>query len=187
MPTSKERKMALRKAIVQLKSNASPLVLHEESARLMWLLSQHPRFVSAKTVLLFHSLPDEPCTHGFIEQWYTSKNILLPVVCGDFLELRRYDGVHSLSSTGVYNIGEPVEGALFTEYSSIDLVVLPGVAFDAYGHRLGRGKGYYDRLLSHPDFANVYKMGVCFSFQSVDVVPAEAHDMLVDELLCVAP
>jgi 5-formyltetrahydrofolate cyclo-ligase len=72
---------------------------------------------------------------------------------------------------------EPV-GALFTDLALIDVVLVPGVAFDAQGHRLGRGKGYYDRFLQ--SVSDIKKIGVCFDFQKVESVPAEAHDVVVD-------
>jgi 5-formyltetrahydrofolate cyclo-ligase len=78
---------------------------------------------------------------------------------------------------------EPI-GEVFPEsrYDEITLALIPGMAFDAEGHRLGRGKGYYDRLL--PRLSRAYKMGVCFPFQMVDAVPSEPHDQKVDEVCC---
>ena len=75
---------------------------------------------------------------------------------------------------------EPV-GEPFTNYHLIDVALIPGVAFDAVGHRLGRGRGYYDRFLSaHTD---IYKIGVCFDFQKVPEVPADEQDVPVDEVI----
>ena len=72
-------------------------------------------------------------------------------------------------------------GEQFTDYDKIDLALVPGMAFDAAGHRLGRGKGYYDRFLGeHP---HIYKIGVCFPFQRVAEVPSEAHDVVMDEVI----
>ena len=62
---------------------------------------------------------------------------------------------------------------------TLDLAILPGLAFDARGGRLGRGKGYYDRLLGHPDFQGV-KVGLCWDWQLVGDVPEEAHDIRMD-------
>ena len=95
------------------------------------------------------------------------------------MELRRYTGTSSLQP-GAYGIMEPV-GERFTDYATIDIAVVPGMAFDAQGHRLGRGKGYYDRFLAKvPD---VYKIGLCFSWQMVDEVPSEANDIMMDEVV----
>lgn len=129
--------------------------------------------------MLYHSLKDEVDTHAFIRKWSREKRILLPVVTGDDLELRLYTGPEDLT-VGAYGIEEPT-GALFTDYSTIDLIVVPGVAFDRDGNRLGRGKGYYDRLL--PRIPSAYKIGICFPFQVVDEVPAEPFDIRMDEII----
>ena len=149
------------------------------SAEILARLEAHPAFQAAGTVLLYHSLPDEVDTHAFIRKWSASKRILLPVVKADELELRAYTGPETLT-TGSYGILEPT-GPLFTRYPDIALVVVPGVAFDRLGNRLGRGKGYYDRLL--PRLADAYKIGICFPYQLVDEVPAEDFDIRMDEVL----
>jgi 5-formyltetrahydrofolate cyclo-ligase len=66
-------------------------------------------------------------------------------------------------------------------YHEIDLAVIPGVAFDRHGARLGRGKGYYDRLLSL--MLNAYKIGICFPFQLLEHIPSEPHDVLMNEVV----
>lgn len=142
------------------------------------MLEQHPHFQKAKTVLLYHSLPDEVNTHAFIERWSLQKQLLLPVVKGDELELRFYKPSDELK-VGSYHIMEP-EGDKLTDYSQIDLAVIPGVAFDAQGHRLGRGKGYYDRLLPQ---LNCFKIGICFPFQIVEEVPTDIYDVKMDEVI----
>ena len=140
---------------------------------------ESPRWQEARTVLLYHSLPDEPDTHAFIRQWTGRKRILLPVVVGDDLELRAYAGDETLQ-TGAFRIAEPT-GKAFTDYAAIDLAIVPGMAFDRRGNRLGRGKGYYDRLLPR---LVAYKIGLCFPFQMVEDIPAEAHDVRMDEIVC---
>lgn len=149
------------------------------SAEILAGLERHPAFQAAHTVLLYHSLPDEVDTHAFIRKWIASKRILLPVVKGDELELRAYTGPETLTA-GSYGILEPT-GPLFTRYPDIALAVVPGVAFDRLGNRLGRGKGYYDRLL--PRLTDAYKIGICFPYQLVDEVPAEEFDIRMDEVL----
>jgi 5-formyltetrahydrofolate cyclo-ligase len=60
---------------------------------------------------------------------------------------------------------------------------VPGIAFDAAGHRLGRGRGYYDRFLHSRDGSYCVKIGVCFDFQKVDEVPVDAHDIAMDKVV----
>ena len=134
-------------------------------------------------MLLYHSLPDEVDTHDFIRKWSGLKRILLPVVRGNDLELKPYTGDDRLTE-GAFHINEPT-GTAFTDYAAIDLAVIPGVAFDRWGNRLGRGKGYYDRLL--PRIPTAYKLGLCFPFQVVEQIPAEAHDISMDEVLTANP
>jgi 5,10-methenyltetrahydrofolate synthetase len=61
----------------------------------------------------------------------------------------------------------------------IDLVLVPGLAFSKDRHRLGRGGGYFDRLLSGRA-KTAFKLGICFGFQVVDQIPTEEHDVIVD-------
>lgn len=174
-------KKELRAHIARQKQEMSSGARIELSAPILRQLAMHPRFVSASTVLLYHSLPDEVDTHDFVRYWSTRKRILLPAVCDQEIELREYHPDKGLSE-GRFGIQEP-SGEPFKDYSSIDLAIIPGVAFDAKGNRLGRGKGFYDRLLSRLKDAGIYKIGICFPFQQVEDVPAEAHDIPMDEII----
>lgn len=168
--------MALLKTL-----HKSTITHQSQSAEILAALETHPAFRAANIILLYHSLPDEVDTHDFIRKWSTKKKkqILLPVVVGDDLELRVYTGPADLTP-GAYGIEEPT-GALFTDYAAIDFIAVPGVAFDRNGNRLGRGKGYYDRLL--PRIPSAYKAGICFPFQLVEEVPAEPFDIRMDEVI----
>ena len=126
------------------------------SIALLEQIEKHPRFISATTVLLYHSLPDEVQTHVFVEKWHKQKKVLLPVVVGDILELRHY-----------------------TDYQEIELAIIPGVSFDKKGNRLGRGKGYYDKLLP---LLPSYNIGICYQFQAQESIPSEEFDRRMDEV-----
>jgi 5-formyltetrahydrofolate cyclo-ligase len=130
---------------------------------------------------LYHSLSDEVNTHLFIEEWCLKKQLLLPVVVGEELELRLFQNMNELK-IGSFSIAEPT-GPLFTDYAKIDFVAVPGMAFDRNGHRLGRGKGYYDRLL--PKLTNAYKAGICFPYQVVNEVPVEPTDITMDGIITI--
>ena len=136
----------------------------------------------AGTLLLYYPLPDEVDVRLLIKDAFESgKKVLLPVVKGDELELHLYEGEASLKE-GAFGIMEPT-GPLFApkHYDEIELAVIPGMAFDSAGHRLGRGKGYYDRLL--PNLKAAKLMGICFPIQFLDEVPAEAHDISVCKVI----
>ncbi len=141
-------------------------------------IEQLPEFQEAKTVLLFWSLPDELITHEFLDKWHTRKKLLLPVVNGDELELRRYTGSKNLE-TGRFGIPEP-QGEPFEEWDKVDMILVPGVAFDRDKNRLGRGKGYYDKLL--PKLSGI-KIGICFPCQLVEGVPCCEWDVRMDKVV----
>lgn len=133
----------------------------------------------AGTLLLYYPLADEVDVRPLIRDAYESgKCVLLPVCVGEELELRLYEGEDSLKA-GAFGIMEPT-GHLFApeHYPDIQLALIPGMAFDRAGHRLGRGKGYYDRLL--PKLKSARCQGVCFPFQLLDEVPTDVHDISVD-------
>ena len=137
----------------------------------------------AQTIMAYYSLPDEVNTHALIDELVAEgKTVLLPKVTGaDTMELHRYTGRADLQE-GAYHILEPV-GEPFTDLSAIDLILVPGLAFDAAGHRLGRGRGYYDRFLHSKNRPYCVKIGVCFDFQKVDEVPVDAHDIAMDKVV----
>jgi 5-formyltetrahydrofolate cyclo-ligase len=141
----KEQKKQLRKDIREEKKRHLPDELMAYSSALLEQIEKHPRFIASHTVLMYHSLSDEVQTHAFIEKWYKVKKVLLPVVRGDILVLRHYTGKDCLE-IGAFNIEEP-SGEDFKNYHEIELGIIPGVSFDHYGNRLGRGKGYYDSSL----------------------------------------
>ena len=153
----------------------------DESSVVIARLKENPRFSQAQTILLYSALPDEVQTQSLLDELTAAgKTVLLPkVVSSEDMELRRYTGTSSLQP-GAYGIMEPA-GTLFTDYAAIDVAVVPGMAFDVQGHRLGRGKGYYDRFLAK--VPGVYKIGLCFSWQMVDEVPSEANDITMDEVM----
>ena len=154
----------------------------QQSQEIMRLLEDSPVFQKAHVVLLYASLPDEVQTMGFIAKWQGRKQILLPVVVGDELEVREYAVGTSLEQ-GSFGIPEPHLGRVITDYSVLDLAIIPGVAFTMEGKRLGRGKGYYDRLLNKPSFSGVYKLGICYPFQLLPELPTSSHDVSLDEIL----
>mgnify|MGYP002623700332 CR=1 FL=1 len=135
----------------------------------------------AQTVLLYHSLPDEVDTHDLVRRAVRDgKRVLLPAVVGEELELRSFRSDDDLQQ-GAFHILQP-SGATFTDTDAIDFALIPGVAFTPDGCRLGRGRGYYDRLL--PRLRNAYKVGICWPFQLLPQLPCLPHDVRMDAVVC---
>ena len=171
-------KKELRKLIRERKRQFSHGELERFSQHVCRQVLEHDFWLNASTVLLYNSLPDEVDTHLLLEAGLKAgKQILLPVVAGEDLELRMYS---EQMREGLFGILEPV-GEAFLDFSSIDLAIVPGIAFDAERHRLGRGRGYYDRLLLN--LPNCKTMGICFPFQLVDSVPVDSHDIPMSEVI----
>lgn len=137
-----------------------------------------PCFEVARRIVLYHSLPDELPTTEMLNEWSADKLVLLPRVVGDKMDIVAFHAGEL--ATGSFNIQEPTGNEIITDFAATDVAIIPGVAFDRHGNRLGRGKGYYDRFLSH--FPGI-KIGICADFRLVDTVPAEAHDVKMDYVI----
>jgi 5-formyltetrahydrofolate cyclo-ligase len=170
-------KQELRQLIRQRKQLHSV----DESVVVTARLRRDPHYTHARTLLLYSALPDEVQTQPLLDELLSQgKTILLPRVVSDTnMELRRYTGPQDLQP-GAYHIMEPT-GQLFTDYKQIDIAIIPGMAFDREGHRLGRGKGYYDRFLRK--LGKVTKVGVCYDFQIQDNLPWSWHDVRMDKVI----
>ena len=149
------------------------------SARVWTRVEANLRFRQAASVLLYWSMPGEVETHNFIRRWHNKKNIILPVVDGNRLRLALFEGEQSLRRNTALNLCEP-KGNDYPTPQSIELAIIPGVAFDRSNHRTGRGRGYYDRLLPQ---LNTYNIGVCFDFQLLDSIPFGEYDVSMDEVV----
>lgn len=137
-------------------------------------LEKTAAFILSENILMYHSLPDELSTHRFLDKWAEKKKFFLPRVNGVNLEILPYD--RSRLELGSFHIEEPV-GDEIIDPETIEMIVVPAVAYDRNGNRLGRGKGFYDRLLMSTRAA---KVGVGYEFQLLDSVPVEPHDVPMD-------
>ena len=140
------------------------------SVELWARVSELPDYARAHTVMAFASMPNEPNTDGLFGRLARDGKVLvLPRIEGDVIVPVVMTGETTL---GQWEIREPVGPAV--DPATIDLVIVPGVAFTLDGRRLGHGKAFYDRFL--PQTAAVM-VGACFSEQLVDDLPTEAHDV----------
>jgi len=136
-----------------------------------------PEFINAETIMMYWSMPDELSTHNFIIKWSKKKQILLPVVKDDVMLVKPFLSKEELTQ-GSYGIWEPSVQNEFV--NKIDLVIVPGIAFDKFKCRLGRGKGYYDRYFM---INRITKIGIGYDFQLLDRVPTTQTDIKMDMII----
>lgn len=140
-------------------------------------IKSHLAVCGARIVALFSPLPDEPPIWSLVEELAESRLVALPRIEGDVM---RFYCIGEMKQ-GAFGIMEP-QGAFSIEPGEIDAIVVPGVAFTHSGKRMGRGKGFYDKYMSHPAF-RALKIGICYPPQLVDELPCEEHDVVMDCVL----
>jgi len=172
------QKKEIRSAIRELKRCVDQAWMLQASDSIMSQLESQDLFKAADTVLMYHALPDEVQTAAFLDKWYQTKRILIPLVSGDDLILKVYSPDKVVP--GYKGIPEPSDDAETVGPSEVELAVIPGVAFDRTCNRLGRGKGFYDRLIPS---LRCPLVGLGFDFQIVEQVPVEIFDRKLDMVL----
>ena len=145
------------------------------SANICRSLLHSQAVIDGSVVALFISLADEPQTDALIAELSKRKRVVVPRIEGD--EMNFYD-ISEGVKIGAFGIMEPTSTTP-VKPSEIEVMVVPGVVFTLDGARCGRGKGFYDKYLSHSDF-RAYTIGVCYPCQIVDNLPTEEHDKVLD-------
>jgi 5-formyltetrahydrofolate cyclo-ligase len=139
-----------------------------------------PEFAKAKSLLVYYGVNNEVETKGIIEKALEQgKQVSLPIT--DFEKKRLKLGkINSLAELKKTKQGL-VEPKLLKEVKKedLDLVVLPGIAFDRQGNRIGRGLGFYDNLLRKAS-TRIKLVGLCFSENLEEEIPSESHDVKMD-------
>ena len=170
------KKSDVRKLIIDKKKVFSLDEKKNKSFKIFDQIEKLDVFQKSKVIMVYWSMPDEVFTHDFVQKYVGKKKIILPVVKGDVLVLKEFTGTSNMVVGQSFGISEP-GGVPFEELDKIDIIIVPGVAFDKDNNRLGRGKAYYDKLLSQ---TNALKIGVCFDFQIIESVPVDKHDIKMD-------
>lgn len=173
-------KAELRRQIRGRYRSGNPAERAGWSSALCERILSDPALTDARIVMAFYPLPDEVDIRPLLDELLAlGKTVVLPQVTGETeMRLRVYEGAGSLSRED-FGILVP-QGRVFEGTGDIDVILVPGMAFDPDCHRLGRGKGYYDRFLTGID---AVKIGVCFPYQFVAEVPVGEYDVPVDRVL----
>jgi 5-formyltetrahydrofolate cyclo-ligase len=178
-----QAKQQLRK-LQRLEGKKLPsLERQNQSVSILNHLKQHPLWDNSKSILGFMQMPDEPDIFPLLQDILEcGKNLYLPryVPESNTYQSANIRDLKQDLTPGKYGIFEPNATCPVINTSHMDLTLVPGLAFDSGGWRLGRGKGYYDRLLVGLDGV---RCGIAFDFQWVESVPHETLDQKMDWII----
>jgi 5-formyltetrahydrofolate cyclo-ligase len=176
---ARKEKAALRGVIEQQRRMLSDEQIAAESAAVVERIEQLPAFQKAQTVMLYYPIHHEVDLRALLTKYAGQKTFLFPVTHRRSIEVRPYDG-EEMMKKGRFGVPEPQTP---TYEGAIDLILVPGVAFDEHRHRIGRGGGYYDKFLKGQLLAT--KVGVCYSFQlRKHSIPHTLKDHKMDIVIC---
>ena len=182
----KRKKAEVRKEIVSKLREQDPSVRKGMSRKVQEALLSSEEFKDSQVVMTYVSLPTEVDTYEIMKKTLErGKKLAVPSI--DIVSQQIV--ASELTSTnnlveGHFGIYEPKNGAAKTiPLEEIDLIVIPGIAFDKKNMRLGRGKGYYDKFLANKGLSSAKKIGLAFKFQVVDSLPSDPHDIPVSRVI----
>ena len=180
-----EQKALLRKELAGKSALLDPNERALRSQKILAKLLANPRFSKAHVLLSYVARPPEVETRLLLEEALRrKKKLFVPRLDSvaqkiDMIELRDLSDLRP----GSYGILEPKkpEPMKSDAFGFLDCVLVPGLAFDRAGHRLGRGKGYYDRFLSTLP-SRVVRYGLAYDIQMFDQIPTTPMDVKVDKV-----
>ena len=171
-------KLALRNRMRMVREAIPSSACEARSAEIAKRLLLLEEFDRASTVLAFAPIRNEVRTRSSMQAaWAAGKHVALPRVVEDELTLRRVDG-HTVLIEGAFGVSEPPEDTPSVEASEVDFALVPALAVDPRGYRIGYGGGYYDRLI--PELRNARTCVVAYDFQLISEVPELPFDVAVD-------
>ncbi len=175
-----QAKKQLRKKIKNRISTLTAFDRMRQSAAVFQKFGEMQIYSDAKSIMLFWSFGKELFTHDFVEKTFYTKEVLLPVIQGSHLLIKPYNGIEHMVAEPNYGILEPKGTAVSNPKP--DIIVVPGLAFDAACNRLGRGKAYYDKLFGSFEM-DAKLVGVGYNEQIVESVPVDGHDHSLDMVI----
>jgi len=175
-------KQGLRQAILAERRALSVSEVTELSHLVQQAFITTGEFAKARVVAIYAPIHNEVDTSEVMNTALMSAKVLLfPAVCHNGLELRRISVPGELHK-GAFGIPEPAAECPVHSPGGADLIVIPGIAFDICGIRIGYGKGYYDRTLHHLEGKGKL-VGFCYDFQLLERIAGEPHDVRMDMII----
>lgn len=188
------RKESIRTKMRVRRAALTPLGIRQASVKIQRTVMKLPEWAAARRVCVYLALPTEAQTWALLAAcWQTGKQVLVPAYRKKFL---RYDLARLRSDdpvkVGHCSVPEPARPRWATPNrvtpnrvvpTRVDLVVIPGLAFDRIGGRLGHGLGHYDRLLARTALQQAFKVGLALECQMVERVPMNTQDIRLDAVV----
>lgn len=183
MEVHETEKAEIRRRILARRKTLSPEDMERRGTAIQSRLVELEEYRRARTIHCYVSVKGEADTHRLIDRARQfRKRIVVPIV-GPERRTLRHSEISSLDqlTDGPFGLLEPRrEHVRPVDLSEIDLVIVPGVAFDSQGNRIGFGGGFYDNFLKE---VRVPKIGLAYEFQIVDRIPVATHDRKVDKVV----
>eukprot|EP00029_Vermamoeba_vermiformis_P012542 TRINITY_DN7389_c0_g1_i1.p1 TRINITY_DN7389_c0_g1~~TRINITY_DN7389_c0_g1_i1.p1 ORF type:complete len:208 (-),score=20.55 TRINITY_DN7389_c0_g1_i1:31-654(-) len=188
----------VRKRIIQLLKSLSSDEIARQGSLIQNRLLGSEQYKKAKYIGVYLHTPKEAPTNKIIEDILrpgSNKVLFVPQVTGPTMKMVRIYSAEDLNSLPMnkWNIREPTDDVPreeAVELGQLDLLIIPGVAFDTNGHRLGRGKGYYDKFIYTLEARmqqlgrkNPFTIGLAFNEQLMPNIPMEEHDKILDMII----
>ncbi len=174
-------KKSIRERVLFRRKNLDDATSLAHSLSIQNRLLDTIEYSDAAAIALYSPIHNEVCTEAILHAAHASgKRVAYPRVRGrhlDFIEV----GEPADLQSGAFGVLEPV-GTACVSATDLDMLVVPGIAFDLDGYRLGYGKGFYDRAL-HGGMSRGTLVGLCYEFQLVSELPIETHDIGMDLLI----
>ena len=167
-------KIDLRRSLLKTRRALPPEIWREQSDRLCAHLQNSPQFIQAHTILAYTSFRQEPDLNPLILD--SSKCWGLPRCVGKSLAWHVWSSISRPLQSGAYGILEPHTDEPTLDVATVDLILVPAVGGDRQGYRLGYGGGFYDRLLSDPNWAAKPTIGILFDFALLPHLPLDPWD-----------
>ncbi len=180
----KKAKKEMRNRMLEYRRGIAPKRRMDASEAIRSNIVESDFFKRAKCVFCFYSMDEEVDTHKLLDDIVgAGKCAVIPyIVSKGIMNAVQYSSSDDLSD-GAYGIPTVRQDRIvIIQPDMIDLVIVPGAAFDKFGGRLGLGAGFYDRFLRQ-DTAGAYRAAIAFSGQLVDNVPMEPHDCYMDAVV----
>lgn len=174
-------KESVRKNFLDCRRQLDLSIYSDLSQRAQRQLIDSELFFRAKSLALYSPINNEVATEQiFLAARGQGKQVCYPRVVGEKLEFLEVGAINSLV-LGAFGVAEPEIGRKIS-VAELDLLIVPGVAFDMRGHRLGYGGGFYDRQLTEISKTTI-SVGLCFETQLCDLLPTEEHDQALDYIV----